>query len=121
MRTILVTGASKGIGSAIAVALAKRGFGVAIHYRADRDGALRTEAAAREAGAATRLLCFDVSDREACRAAIAADIAANGAYYGVVNNAGVHRDNAFPLLTGEDWDVVLARISTASTTSCSRA
>jgi 3-oxoacyl-[acyl-carrier protein] reductase len=107
MRTILVTGASKGIGAAIAVAIAKRGFSVALHYRADREGALRTEAAARAAGADTRLLCFDVTDREACRAVLAADIAASGAYYGVVSNAGIHRDNAFPLLSGADWDAVL--------------
>jgi 3-oxoacyl-[acyl-carrier protein] reductase len=106
-RTVLVTGGSKGIGAAIAVAVAKRGFGVAIHYRGDRDGALRTEAAAREAGAATRLLAFDVTDRGACRAALEADIAAHGAYYGVVANAGIHRDNAFPLLTTDDWDSVV--------------
>ena len=48
-----------------------------------------------------------MTDRGATRAAIEADIEANGAYYGVVNNAGIHRDNAFPMLTGEDWDAVL--------------
>ena len=62
----------------------------------------------RAAGGDCRLLQFDVGDRPArCRAAIEADIAAHGAYYGVVNNAGVHRDNAFPLLTEEDWDEVI--------------
>jgi 3-oxoacyl-[acyl-carrier protein] reductase len=50
---------------------------------------------------------FDVADRGACRSAIEADIAAHGAYYGVVSNAGVHRDNAFPLLTDQDWDEVI--------------
>ena len=50
---------------------------------------------------------FDVSDRDGAAAALTADIDANGAYYGVVCNAGIARDGAFPALTGEDWDRVL--------------
>jgi len=107
MRTVLVTGASKGIGAAIAIAAAQQGFGVVAHYRADREGAARTAEAIGAAGGTVRLLAFDVTDRAAARAAIEADIEAHGAYYGVVSNAGIHRDNAFPLLTGEDWDAVL--------------
>ncbi len=53
------------------------------------------------------MLQFDISDRDACREAIEADIEAHGAYYGVVCNAGVARDNAFPAIPGEDWDLVL--------------
>ncbi len=107
MRTVLVTGASRGIGAAIALAAAKQGFAVVAHYRSDREGAARTASAIAAAGGSARLLRFDVTDRAATRAAIEADIETNGAYYGVVNNAGIHRDNAFPLLTGEDWDAVL--------------
>ncbi len=106
-RTVLVTGASKGIGAAIASALGKQGFAVVVHYRGDAAGAERTAEAVRRAGGECRLLQFDVGDRPGCRAAIEADIAAHGAYYGVVNNAGVHRDNAFPLLTEQDWDEVI--------------
>lgn len=106
-RTVLVTGASKGIGAAIAVALGGQGFPVVVHYRSDREGAERTAAAIRAAGGAARLIAFDVTDRRACRATLEADIAAHGAYYGVVANAGVHRDNVFPSLTEQDWDEVV--------------
>jgi 3-oxoacyl-[acyl-carrier protein] reductase len=50
---------------------------------------------------------FDIADRSGCAAAIAADLEVNAAYYGVVLNAGIARDNAFPAMPGEDWDAVL--------------
>jgi 3-oxoacyl-[acyl-carrier protein] reductase len=106
-RSVLVTGASKGIGAAIAVMLGRQGFTIAVHYRSDRAGAERTAEAIRAAGGESRFLQFDVADRAGCAAALEADIAAHGAFYGVVNNAGVHRDNAFPLLTDQDWDEVI--------------
>jgi 3-oxoacyl-[acyl-carrier protein] reductase len=106
-RTVLVTGASKGIGAATAIELGSAGFEVVVHYRSDGDGAERTRAAIVAAGGRARTLAFDVADRAACRAAIEADIAAHGAYYGVVANAGIHRDNMFPLLKDADWDDVL--------------
>jgi 3-oxoacyl-[acyl-carrier protein] reductase len=106
-RSVLVTGASKGLGAAIAVTLGSQGFTIAVHYRGDRAGAERTAEAIRAAGGHARLLQFDVADRMGSRVALEADIAANGAYYGVVNNAGVHRDNVFPLLTDQDWDEVI--------------
>jgi 3-oxoacyl-[acyl-carrier protein] reductase len=106
-RTILVTGASKGIGRAIALRLGRDGFRVAVHYRADRPGAEATLADIVETGGKGRLVSFDISDREACRRVIEAEIAEYGPYYGVVLNAGISRDAAFPALTGDDWDGVL--------------
>jgi 3-oxoacyl-[acyl-carrier protein] reductase len=106
-RTILVTGASKGIGRAIAARLARDGFSLAIHYGSDRAGAEAVQLEATAAGAATRLLSFDISDREGCRAALERDMEAYGAYYGVVLNAGIARDNAFPAMTDTDWDDVV--------------
>jgi 3-oxoacyl-[acyl-carrier protein] reductase len=103
-RTILVTGASKGIGRAIALRLARDGFDIVVHYGADRDGAERTLADIDGKG---RLLGFDIADRAACLAAIEADIEAHGAHYGAVLNAGIARDNAFPAMPGEEWDAVL--------------
>ena len=106
-RCILVTGASKGIGRAIAERLARDGFVVAVHYGADRSGAEATLASLRESGGQGRLLQFDLIDRTQCRERIEGDIAEHGVYYGVVLNAGIARDNAFPALEGEDWDAVL--------------
>jgi 3-oxoacyl-[acyl-carrier protein] reductase len=106
-RTILVTGASKGIGRAIAVRLAHDGFSLAIHYGQDRAGAEAAQIDAGNAGAATRLLSFDISDRDGCRAALERDMERYGTYYGIVLNAGIARDNAFPAMTDADWDDVL--------------
>ena len=102
-RTILVTGASKGIGRAIALRLARDGFHIVVHYGRDRPGA---DAVLKEIGDG-RTIGFDISDRTACRAALEADIATHGPYYGVILNAGIARDNAFPAMEDSDWDDVL--------------
>src|SRR5437899_2865678 len=86
-RTILVTGASKGIGRAIAVRLARDQFRVVVHYGADRAGADETLAAVRAASGDGRIIGFDIGDRDACRAALESDMAEHGSYYGVVLNA----------------------------------
>ena len=105
--TILVTGASRGIGRSIALGLAARGYDIVVHYGHDETSAARTLDELSSQGANWRLLGFDVSDRDESATAISADIEQNGAYFGVVCNAGITRDNAFPLLSGEDWDAVL--------------
>ncbi len=101
---VLVTGSTRGIGRAIAVELAHRGYAVTLH---GRPGNALAADLATSLGAGATALCFDVSDREQARLAIEADIDARGAYYGVVCNAGLARDGAFPALSGEDWDLVL--------------
>ena len=102
MRRVIVTGSSRGIGAAIASKLAAGGFRVTVHCRSKR-----AEADALAAALGAGVLQFDVADREASRAALEADVAANGPYYGVVCNAGITRDNTFAALSGEDWDQVL--------------
>jgi 3-oxoacyl-[acyl-carrier protein] reductase len=106
-KTILVTGASKGIGRAIALKLASDGFVVVAHYGNDVDGGEETLAEITGAGGTGRLLSFDQSDRQQCRSVLEADFDAHGVYYGAVLNAGIVRDNAFPAMPEEDWDAVL--------------
>ncbi|MGI9323820.1 MAG: 3-oxoacyl-ACP reductase FabG [Pseudomonadales bacterium] len=105
--SILVTGASRGIGRAIATALAAEGYEVVVHYGKNQSAAQACLDAIVSAGGRGRLLCFDVSDRAAAAAALNADIDANGAYYGIVLNAGISRDAAFPAMSDDDWDTVL--------------
>lgn len=105
--TILVTGSSRGIGRAIALRLARAGFDLVLHCRSRRDEAEAVQAQIQALGQNARILQFDVADREACRTALEADVEAHGAYYGVVCNAGLTRDGAFPALSEDDWDVVL--------------
>jgi len=105
--SVLVTGSSRGIGRAIALRLAGAGYDVVLHCRSRREEAEAVQADIQAIGRQARVLQFDIGDRTACAAALEADVAAHGAYYGVVCNAGLTRDGAFPALTGEDWDQVL--------------
>ena len=105
--TILVTGSSRGIGKAIALKLASAGYHIVVHCRSGIDMAEDTLAKIRDLGSDGRILQFDVADRDQCRQILEADIEQYGAYYGVVCNAGVTRDNAFPALTDDDWDSVI--------------
>ena len=105
--TVLVSGASKGIGRAIALKLAADGFTVVVHYHSDQQGAQATLDEITAQGGSGRLIQFDIGDRELCRARLEADIEQHGAYYGVVCNAGIVRDGVFPALTDDEWDDVI--------------
>jgi 3-oxoacyl-[acyl-carrier protein] reductase len=106
-KTVLVTGSSRGIGKAIAIRIARAGYNVVVHCRGNKSAADQVQAEIQALGVQSRLMQFDVADRESARREIEADIAAHGAYYGVVCNAGLTRDGAFPALSGDDWDQVL--------------
>ncbi len=106
-KTILITGSSRGIGKAVALALAADGYDIVLHCRSRATDAEAVAAEITALGRKARVLQFDVSDRAACREILEADIEAHGTYYGVVLNAGLTRDNAFPALSENDWDEVL--------------
>ncbi len=106
-RRALVTGASRGIGRAIAEQLGRDGFAVTVCYREREAEAEAVREHIAGAGGAARTLQLDIASRDACAAALAAEVAEHGPYWAVVCNAGVNRDAAFPGMRGEDWDHVL--------------
>jgi 3-oxoacyl-[acyl-carrier protein] reductase len=105
--SVLVTGSSRGIGKAIALRLAREGYAVVVHCRARRAEAEQVRDEIAALGSEARILQFDLADRDGARENLERDMQDHGAYYGVVCNAGLTRDNAFPALTGDDWDQVI--------------
>jgi 3-oxoacyl-[acyl-carrier protein] reductase len=103
-----VTGSSRGIGRAIALKLAADGFAVTVHCRSRREDAEAVAGQIRQQGGEADVLQFDVTARDVARRALEQVVEQHGAYWGVVLNAGLTRDNAFPALEGEDWDAVLS-------------
>lgn len=106
-QSILITGSSRGIGKAIALALAEDGFDIILHCRNRIDDAKKVAEEIKAMGRNVRILQFDVSERENTKQILTQDIEKYGAYYGVVLNAGLTRDNAFPAFSDEDWDKVI--------------
>lgn len=105
--TVLITGSNRGIGKVIALGLAADGYDIVVHCRSRREEAEAVVASIQSLGRQARILQFDVANRTQCRDILNEDIAQHGAYYGVVLNAGLTRDNAFPAFEDQDWDEVL--------------
>ncbi|WP_296591981.1 3-ketoacyl-ACP reductase FabG2 [Methylophaga sp.] len=105
--TILVTGSSRGIGKAIALRLARQGYDIVLHCRSNREQAEAVAAEIAALGRQVRVLQFDIADREQTATILEQDVELHGAYYGVVCNAGIARDNAFPAIPGDEWDLVI--------------
>jgi len=106
-KSVLITGSSRGIGKAIALHLARDGYDIIVHCHSRREGADGVAQTIRALGRQARVLQFDISEREPTAKALMADIEEHGCYYGVVCNAGIIRDQVFPAMSGEDWDIVI--------------
>jgi len=103
----LVTGGSRGIGAAVARALARAGHPVILNYRAREDAARAVQAAIAAEGGTAELCPFDVADPAAVAAALATLLADEARPIGVlVNNAGLARDGPFPALERDAWEAV---------------
>lgn len=107
MRRILITGAGTGIGAATARRLSGMGFQLALHCRNHRENAEKLARDFRDQGRQVSVISFDVSDPAKADEVLSRDISENGAYWGVVLNAGITRDAAFPGMSHEDWQQVL--------------
>ena len=107
MRRVLVTGAGTGLGKAIAIELCKNDFEVVLHYRSSKSGIEDALSRINELGKKATSLCFDITNREQCKQILEQNIEQNGSYFGIVCNAGITKDAAFPMMTDDDWDSVV--------------
>lgn len=106
-KKVLVTGASGGIGRAVAVEAAKAGYYVICHYNGNQAKAEETLEQIKAAGGQGEIIKFDVSNREDCKTKLDELTEKHGVLWGVVNNAGITRDNTFAAMPAEDWDKVI--------------
>jgi 3-oxoacyl-[acyl-carrier protein] reductase len=102
-----VTGASKGIGRAISVELAKSGYYPIINFRSDEAGAVETLKMITELGASGEIMAFDVTDFDAVQSAVGRIIADHGTIAALVNNAGITADELFVMMSRKKWHSVI--------------
>lgn len=101
-KKILVTGSSRGIGKEIALYLAKNGYEIDVHYAHNKEKAQETANEIKALGCEAQILKFDIKNREECNSVLT-----NKLYYGIVLNAGIAKDNVFPMLEDNEWDDVI--------------
>lgn len=106
-KRVLVTGASGGIGRAIALAAAKAGYYVVAHYNHGKEKAEAVLNEITSQGGRAELIQFNVSDCQDCKTKLDAYTEKNGALWGIVSNAGICRDTAFPGMSEENWSDVI--------------
>lgn len=106
-KTVLITGASRGIGKETALYLAKHGYSLVLHCNKNIQKLEEVQKEITQLGSESRLIQFDISDRKACNEKLLKDVEENGTYYGIVLNAGIAKDNPFPGMEDSDWDEVI--------------
>ena len=110
MKYALVTGGSRGIGRNICFKLAQMGYNVLINYVSNEAEALKTLEEVRNLGGDGEIMQFNVTDREACTAALTKWEEQHPDEYieVLVNNAGIRRDNLLLRMSDQDWDSVIS-------------
>lgn len=106
-KKVLVTGSSGGIGRAIALEASKAGYEIVAHYNNGKKKAESLKAEIESLGGKCSLIQFNISDRADCTQKLEKWSEENGAFWGIVLNAGICQDNAFPALSDENWDSVI--------------
>lgn len=119
-RVALVTGASRGIGRAIALELARRGAAVVVNYHTHAEAAEEVVRLIAEAGGTAQAMQADVSDYAQAEQLVKDTLAAFGQLDILVNNAGTTRDMVIMMMPEEDWDLVI-RTNLKSAYNCSKA
>ncbi len=104
----VITGASRGIGRATAVELAKSGYFTVINYKTNEQAAAETLALVRDAGGTGETLQFDVVNFDETRKSIGGVVARHGRIHVLVNNAGINADGLFLMMGEKEWDNVIA-------------
>lgn len=106
-KTVLITGASRGIGRETALYLAKNGYDLVLHCNKNIQKLEELQKEIVNFGVSARTLQFDISNREECKTILLEDVEKYGTYYGVVLNAGIAKDNPLPAMEDEEWDAVI--------------
>lgn len=106
-KVALVTGASRGIGRACAIELAKAGYDIAISYAGNDEAANKTINDLKELGVKAKSYKFNVADKEACAKAAEEVLGEFGRIDVLVNNAGITRDGLFMRMNAENWEAVI--------------
>ncbi len=106
-KVALITGASKGIGQAICVELAKSGYRIVVNYKSDEKGAVNTLEMVRKEGSDGNIMQFDVSNFDETQRAVDDILKQNGSIDALVNNAGITADGLFIMMPRKDWHAVI--------------
>ena len=107
-KSVLVTGALRGIGRAVSLRLAADGYRVVLNYRGDNEArANELKSGIERLGGAAQIIKFDVADKEECAGALGEYLKTDQPFWGVVLNAGICRDGLFPVMSQADWTSVI--------------
>lgn len=103
---IFISGASRGIGAAMAIYLAKNGFDIWLNYHNSHDAAASVKDAVKNEGRSCLLLPFDVSDDEQVKESLE-PLLEKETPFGLIHNAGITRDTLLPMMKKQEWDEVI--------------